>query len=63
MPSGGGWRLDDFAPYLDIGLELFGPGRPMVGSNWPVCTVASDYDAVLGIVLDRTERCPRGEQA
>jgi L-fuconolactonase len=56
------WRPGDFAPYLDIGLELFGPGRLMVGSNWPVCTVAGDYDAVLGIVLDRVRTLSPGEQ-
>jgi L-fuconolactonase len=57
------WRPEDFAPYLDIALELFGPGRLMVGSNWPVCTVAGDYDAVLGIVLDRARGLSPGEQA
>jgi L-fuconolactonase len=57
------WRAGDFAPYLDIGLELFGPGRLMVGSNWPVCTVAGDYGAVLGIVLDRVRALSPGEQA
>ena len=56
------WRPEDFAPYLDIALELFGPGRLMVGSNWPVCTVAGDYDAVLGIVVDRVRTLSTGEQ-
>jgi L-fuconolactonase len=57
------WRSEDFAPYLDAGLELFGPGRLMVGSNWPVCLVAGDYGAVLGIVLDRVRTLSPGEQA
>ena len=35
----------------------------MVGSNWPVCTVAGDYDAVLGVVLDRVRALSPGEQA
>ena len=35
----------------------------MVGSNWPVCTVAGDYDAVLVIVLDRVRALSAGEQA
>ena len=56
------WRPEDFTPYLDTALELFGPGRLMVGSNWPVCTVAGDYDAVLGIVLDRVRALSTVEQ-
>jgi len=56
------WRPEDFTPYLDTALELFGPGRLMVGSNWPVCTVAGDYDAVLRIVLDRVRALSTVEQ-
>jgi L-fuconolactonase len=56
------WRPDDFAPYLDSALELFGPGRLMVGSNWPVCTVAGDYETVVGIVSDRVRTLSHGEQ-
>ena len=57
------WRPDDFTPYLNIGLDLFGPGRLMVGSNWPVCTVAGVYGAVLGIVLDWMRTLSPTEQA
>jgi len=42
--------------------QLFGPMRLMVGSNWPVCSVAGDYDAVLDIVLDRVRPLSQGEQ-
>jgi len=56
------WRPRDFGPYLDIALELFGPMRLMIGSNWPVCTVAGDYDTVLGIVLDRVRTLSQAEQ-
>ena len=37
------WSLDGLRPYLDTALEAFGPGRLMVGSDWPVCLVASEY--------------------
>ena len=57
------WRPEDFTPYLDLTLELFGPGRLMIGSNWPVCTVAGDYDAILDIVWDRVRTLSQGEQA
>ena len=41
------WRASDFAPYVDVALELFGPGRLMFGSDWPVCRLAGEYREVL----------------
>jgi L-fucono-1,5-lactonase len=46
------WRSENFAPYIDVALELFSPKRIMVGSNWPVCTVAGEFNAVIGAYLD-----------
>ena len=37
------WTLDELRPYLDVALEAFGPQRLMVGSDWPVCLLASSY--------------------
>lgn len=31
---------------FDVALEAFGPGRLMFGSDWPVCQLAADYQAV-----------------
>jgi L-fuconolactonase len=36
-------RYDDLVPYLDHLLEVFGPGRLMWGSDWPVLNLAGDY--------------------
>lgn len=41
------WKQDDFAPYLDVALEAFGAERLMVGSDWPVCTLAAHYGDTL----------------
>ncbi len=57
------WRPEDFTPYLDIAVELFAPSRLMIGSNWPVCTVAGDYSRVLDIVLNYVRTLSAGEQA
>lgn len=46
-----GWREEDFAPYLDVAFEAFGPDRLMIGSDWPVCTVSRDYRPVMNIVI------------
>ena len=37
-------------PYLNIAFEWFGPDRLMVGSDWPVCTVAASFGEAVGIV-------------
>jgi L-fuconolactonase len=47
-----GWRPQDFHPYLDVVFEAFGPERIMIGSDWPVCTVAADYPSTMRIVTD-----------
>lgn len=47
-----GWKRADFTPYLEVALETFGPKRLMIGSDWPVCTLAAGYADVIGIVCD-----------
>ncbi len=44
------WQPSDFEPYLDIVFDAFGVERLMFGSDWPVCTIAADYEQVVGLV-------------
>jgi len=46
------WKPEDMKPYLDIAFECFGPDRLMVGSDWPVCTVAASFGEAVGVVED-----------
>jgi len=46
------WKPEDIRPYLDVAFECFGPGRLMVGSDWPVCTVAASYTRVANLVKE-----------
>jgi L-fuconolactonase len=48
----GGWAPSDFAAYLDVVLDRFGPQRLMIGSDWPVCTLAGSYAEVIAVVTD-----------
>ena len=48
----GGWKRNDFRPYLDVVCEAFGEDRLMFGSDWPVCLVSGSYPEVFGIVED-----------
>jgi predicted TIM-barrel fold metal-dependent hydrolase len=49
-----GWTADDVRPYLEHALEVFGPQRCMIASDWPVATLAATagqwFDVVLGII-------------
>jgi L-fuconolactonase len=44
------WTPEDMRPYLDVAFECFGPSRLMIGSDWPVCTVAAPYSRVMDVV-------------
>jgi L-fuconolactonase len=52
----------DLAPYVDRVLEVFGAGRVLYGSDWPVCTLRTSYRGAyelateLTSVLSETER-------
>jgi len=37
------WTSASLRPYVHVVLEAFSPRRLMVGSDWPVCTVACSY--------------------
>ncbi len=46
------WKPEQMKPYLDIALDCFGPDRLMIGSDWPVCTVAASYAQTMNVVLN-----------
>jgi len=46
------WQPTDFTACLDVVLAAFGPSRLMIGSDWPVCTLAGPYADVITIVRD-----------
>jgi L-fuconolactonase len=64
------WKPADLKPYVQAALELFGPGRLMFGSDWPVCELAASYDRVyyglveaLGPISDSERRAIFGGTA
>ena len=52
------WKLDHIKPYLDVAFESFGPDRLMIGSDWPVCTVAAKYDQAIRAVEEHLSQYP-----
>jgi L-fuconolactonase len=56
------WTPEHVERYLDHVLTVFGPGRLIWGSDWPVCLLAASYDRVVDLVADFVaRRCPYAE--
>ncbi len=43
------WDVDRLRPFVDHAARVFGPGRLIFGSDWPVCLLAADYGAVKDV--------------
>ena len=41
---------ESIRPVVQFALEMFGPGRLMWGSDWPVCLLAADYETTFRTV-------------
>jgi len=50
------WKPEQVQPYLDVAFDSFGPERLMIGSDWPVCLVASSYTRVIDLVKNYLSR-------
>ena len=57
------WTAPQLRPYIDAALEAFGPSRLMIGSDWPVCTVAGSYGTVIALVREAIAEYSSSEQA
>jgi L-fuconolactonase len=57
------WRAADIRPYVDTVLECFGPSRLMIGSDWPVCTLAASYAEVMQLARDSLSQLSSDERA
>ncbi len=50
------WQPEHLTPYLDVAFECFGADRLMIGSDWPVCTVAASHSRVIDVVKQYLSR-------
>ncbi|WBB67925.1 amidohydrolase family protein [Micromonospora sp. WMMD812] len=46
------WQVADLRPFVAEAVTRFGPDRLMFGSDWPVCRLAADYQAVLSALVE-----------
>ncbi|MFA6945948.1 MAG: amidohydrolase family protein [Pedobacter sp.] len=56
------WKKEDIFPYMDKVFGFFGAERLMFGSDWPVCKLAGEYDAVCGLVDEYLSKLSIREQ-
>ena len=57
------WQPEDYRPYLDTVAEAFGSDRLMIGSDWPVCLLSSDYASTMQLVIEYIQQFPEEAQA
>jgi len=57
------WTPGQIAPYVRHALDVFGADRLMVGSDWPVCTVAASYDDVWVLAETFVQDLPSASRA
>ena len=56
------WSVADLQPYVDHALEVFGPGRLLFGTDWPVCLLAASYTQVVGAAHELIQRLTLDER-
>jgi L-fuconolactonase len=56
------WTPEDLRPYLEHALACFGPERCLVGSDWPVATLATSYEGWFDVLLDFLADLPQPER-
>jgi len=57
------WTPGQIEPYMDLVLNAFGPQRILYGSDWPVCLVAGNYEAVKKLTTNFIAKLSIAEQA
>ncbi|WNJ20082.1 amidohydrolase family protein [Pontibacter sp. G13] len=57
------WTIDDLRPYVDHVLTHFGVEKCMYASDWPVCTLAADYETCVSTLQTLIGGLSESEQA
>lgn len=62
-PRPAGYGVNDLLPFVEAALEAFGSERIMVGSDWPVCLLAGEYQDAWQSVQQALSPLTFSEQA
>ncbi len=55
------WKTEDFIPYFDSVLTIFGADRIVFGTDWPVCLTAQSYDQACELTQSLLSRLSKNE--
>jgi L-fuconolactonase len=58
-----GWTAADVRPYIEHALDVFGPRRCMIGSDWPVATLQTTVERWIDVVLEVIADLPPQDRA
>ncbi len=56
------WKKDDFVPYMEAVLHVFGADRIIFGTDWPVCLTGQSYDQVCELTQTLISMLPDSDQ-
>jgi L-fuconolactonase len=56
------WKPRQLERYMDVAFETFGADRIVLGSDWPVCLAAGEYERVMGTFRDYVDELPSADQ-
>jgi L-fuconolactonase len=56
------WTRTELLRYVRAALDAFGAHRLMIGSDWPVCTVAGSYSDVMDVVVSALAGCQTADR-
>ena len=56
------WSPQTLLPYLDIAVDAFGTEQLLAGSDWPVCLLATSYEAWWALLRDYFRQFSATEQ-
>lgn len=56
------FTAESLRPWVDTCVELFGPDRCVLGSNWPVDRLYSSYDVIMNLYRDYISGLSQDEQ-
>jgi L-fuconolactonase len=56
------WTPGEIRPYIDVAFDCFGAERLMIGSDWPVSTVAANYGRTMSVITDYVSTLTADEQ-
>ena len=60
--DGANWSPDRLKPYIEAVLDIFGPGRLVFGSDWPVVNLVADYGKWVSVVDNALKHLTRADQ-